>query len=424
MVRVAAPWRTPVINWLNGDHPISLGLLAPRPGYEFALDLPPPDDAARAKSRAAAAGLEAKLRALEPELDPAAIAEYVRSRDIESQAYVEAHDPDLVFLAGTPLGFGDRPWMIHIEELLPLFGPFFWSGKSFERSAYGTPIWRILKRVFEDPQCRSIFTHLRHSADWIGTLFDSPVIAAKTRHIPFGHAFPPAIEARVAAAQPARATRTGCTFLFTNSWLQAGESFVIRGGVETLLAFGKLSAERPDCRLIVRSQMPKDTLGEGFANYVRSMSNVTLIDAKMPYVDFVDLFLEADVYMIPSCGLHTVSLIEGMATGAAVIASDAPGADEFLKDGETGVAVKGRLGKLSYYDERGYLRQTFEPLFRGIDQEFVDGLYRTMKLMAEDKDTRLRLGRAGYAHVRANHPMAPWLDGFGNLIDEVRDGLA
>jgi glycosyltransferase involved in cell wall biosynthesis len=422
-LRVAAPWRTRVVQALNSDHPIVLGLLAPREGYEFTIDLPAPDAAALAASEAAAAGLRAKLTALEPDIAADAIATYVKSRDVESQAQVEAHNPDLVFIHGTPLTFGNRPWLSHMEELLPLFGPFFWSGKSADQSAYGTPIWRILRRVFEDSNCRALFTHLRHSADWIGKLFDSPAIAAKTHYIPFGHAFPPEIEARVRAAQSARPERSGCTFLFTNSWTQAGDSFVLRGGVETLLAFGRLAQERSDVRLVLRSAMPMDTLGQGFADFVRNVPRVEVVDRKLAYPDFVELFLGADAYLVPSCGLHTVSLIEAMSTGAAVIASDAPGVDEFLHHDRTGIAVAGRLGKLSWYDERGYLRQTFEPLFRGIDQQFVENLYQSMARVAADRDYRLALGRAGFEHVRANHAIGPWLDGFGRVLDGVRAGL-
>lgn len=48
-LRVAAMWRTPIFQWLGGDHPMMTSLLAPRSGYEFLLDMPAPDAAARAR---------------------------------------------------------------------------------------------------------------------------------------------------------------------------------------------------------------------------------------------------------------------------------------------------------------------------------------------------------------------------------------
>jgi hypothetical protein len=420
--RVAAMWRTPIYQWLGGDHPMMTSLLAPRPGYAFELDMPAPDAGARARAEAKLVALAVKLRRAVPAVADADIAEFVKSREIDSQAQVEAADPDLVFPHSMPFVDLSRPWISHLEELLPLFAPFFWHGTSAERTAYGTPVWRLVKAMLEDPSCRALSSHLRHSVDWIGRLFDSPAIAAKTRHIPFGHALPPGIEARVSAAQAARDGRRGCTFLFTNSWFQAEPSFVLRGGMETLAAYGNLAKRRQDVRLILRTKLPTSIFGEGFADFVRGLPNVEVVDGKLDYPDFIDLFLRADAFLLPSCGLHTVSLIEAMATGATVIASDAPAVDEFVTPGETGLAVEGR-GKLSWYDEHGFLRQTFEPLKKSFDAEFAARLEATMDRVAGDPAYRLGLGRAAYAHVRKNHAMGPWVGGFGRMLDDVREGL-
>jgi glycosyltransferase involved in cell wall biosynthesis len=421
--RVAAPWRTPVVREFNSDHPIVLGLLGERPGFRFDIDLAPPSDAARIRARTAADDLRGRLSALRPAIGKEVVDAFVNSRDLESQAYVEEHDPDLVFVQGTPFTFGNRPWVFHIEELLPIFGPYFWNGKSANRPAFGTPIWRFARELLAAPNCRAIFTHLRHSADFIGRQFDSELIASKTRYIPFGHRFPDDIEARVRKAQADRQSRSKCVFLFTGSWISGGGAFVIRGGIETLLAFARIAGEFDDVELVIRSALPVDTLGPDFAEFVRSSRGVRVIDRKLDYPSFVQLFLDADVYMLPSCGLHTVSLIEGMAAGAAVVVSDAPGTDEFVRDGETGVAVPGRRGKTSWYDDRGYLHQTFDPLFREIDHSFVESLYRAMRRMVVDRDFRLALGARAFEHVRRNHAFEPWFDGFGRLLGEVRAGL-
>lgn len=422
-VRVAAMWRTPVFQWLGGDHPMMTSLLAPRDGYEFLLDMPKPDESARARAEAGLAELSAYLRQAVPMATGKEIEEFVKSRDLESQAEVEAADPDLVFPHSMPFVDLRRPWIAHIEELLPLFAPFFWHGTSAERNVHRTPVWHMVRAMLEHDSCRALSSHLRHSVDWIGTLLESPKIAAKTRHIPFGFAFPPEIEAKAVAAQAAREGRKGCTFLFTNSWFQAEPSFILRGGMEVLAAFGHLASRRPDCRLVLRTQIPSGIMGQNFDAFVRGMPNVEVIDGKLDYAAFVDLFLRADVFLLPSCGLHTVSLIEAMASGAAVIASDAPGVDEFVRDGETGIATKGRLGKLSWYDERGFLRQTFEPLKKNFDAAFAANLLAAMELLASDPSRRNAMSRKAFAHVRENHAMGPWTGGFGRMLDEVREGL-
>jgi hypothetical protein len=416
-------WRTPIYKWLGGDHPMMTSLLVPRAGYEFAIDMPKPDSGARSRAEAGLEHLASSIRRACPDIAEDALAEFVKSRDLETQSEVEAENPDLVFPHAMPFVDLRRPWIAHLEELLPLFAPFFWHGTSAGQSAYGTPVWHCVRAMLLDPSCRALSTHLRHTADWIGRLFDSDEIAAKTRFIPFGHALPPEMEARVAQTQESRPGRRGCTFLFTNSWFQGESSFVLRGGMEVLVAYGNLVKRRPECRLILRTKLPTSLFGEGFGDFVRGLPNVEVIEGKLDYSEFVDLFLRADAVLLPSCGLHTVSLIEAMATGTALIASDAPGVDEFATDGETAIAVKGRLGKLSWYDEHGLLRQTFEPLMKSLDVEFVERLESAMDEIAGNPAKRLAMGRAAYAHARANHAMAPWTDGFGRLLDDVRSGL-
>jgi len=420
--RVAAPWRTPIFQWLGGDHPMMTSLLAPRAGYEFLLDMPEPTDAHRAQAAAERDALVAELAAAAPGVPREAIVKFAESRDLESQAQLAAAEADLALPHSMPFVFGQRPWLAHIEELMTLFAPFLWHGKTANADVRSMPVWALVRAMLESDRCRAVSSHLRHSHEFIGKLFDSPKIRAKSHYIPFGIDFPPDVRARIEAAQQARAERSGCTFLFTNSWGQHDESFVLRGGMETLAAFGALVARRPDCRLILRTQVPK-LFGPDFEKFVRSIPNVEIVDTKLAFGDFVDLFLRADVFLIPSCGLHTVSLLQAMACGAATIASDAPAVDEFIADGETGIAVKGRLGRTSWYDAWGFLNQTFEPMMRSYDAEFAANLGAAMEELARDRARRLALSRAGRDHVERNHAIGPWVEGFGRVLDSVRVGL-
>ena len=148
-----------------------------------------------------------------------------------------------------------------------------------------------------------------------------------------------------------------------------------------------------------------------------------IVDTRLGFPEFIDLFLRADAFLIPSCGLHTVSLLQAMACGAATIASDAPAVDEFLTDGETGIAVKGRLGRTAWYDAFGFLNQTFEPMMKSYDAAFASGLVSAMEAMAGDRAMRLRISRAGRDHVARHHAIGPWVDGVGRIFDSVREEL-
>jgi hypothetical protein len=218
--RVAAHWRTPIFQWLGGDHPMMTSLLAPRDGYEFLLDMPSPGERHRKQAKSERDALIRELSAACPAVPRAAVEEFADSRDAESQAQLAAAEADLALPHSMPFVYGQRPWISHIEELMTLFAPFLWHGKTANADVRSMPVWHLVRAMLESDRCRAVSSHLKHSHEFIGKLFDSPKIQAKSHHIPFGISFPSDMQARIDAAQESRASRAGCTFLFTNSWGQ------------------------------------------------------------------------------------------------------------------------------------------------------------------------------------------------------------
>jgi len=129
------------------------------------------------------------------------------------------------------------------------------------------------------------------------------------------------------------------------------------------------------------------------------------------------------VFLIPSVGLHALSVLRAMYCGMAVVVSDAPGNDEFVADNQTGVIVPGRRGKTAWYDDTGFLHQTFEPVFATKLGDFAGNLYRAMEQLVIDPERRKRIGAAAREHVRQNHRIEEWRAGFRGILDEIRPTL-
>lgn len=106
--------------------------------------------------------------------------------------------------------------------------------------------------------------------------------------------------------------------------------------------------------------------------------------------------------------------------GAVMVAADAAGVEEFVEHGKTGLIARGRLGKTAWYDETGLLNQTFEPLFQGVDQGFVERLYTEMKRLVVEPQLRRDLRRGARAHVLKNNVMGPWQGGIRNILEDAR----
>src|SRR5262249_28060151 len=152
-------------------------------------------------------------------------------------------------------------------------------------------------------------------------------------------------------------------------------SFLVRGGADVVRAFIDLVQKYPDVRLIILSTLPGSIYGHGFSDFVRRIPGVHVLDHRVTDDELVELMLSADVFLLPSAGLHAMSILRAMYCGLAVVLSDAPGGEEFITPGETGIVAAGRLGKTAWYDEMGLLRQTFAPLLsRDVDPTMAGNL--------------------------------------------------
>ncbi|MBV8534126.1 MAG: glycosyltransferase family 4 protein [Alphaproteobacteria bacterium] len=421
-IRVGVPWNAPGLHRFNGDHPLPSSLIADYPGYRFDFTLSPADAAHIKDATAAAAGLRKRLQTLTPAPSAELIEEFIVSRGLQTQAMMLA-PCDLHFLHTAPLTLGVKPWILHIEEMITLFAPFVWHGTSANVNIRELPAYRMVKQLLEAPACRAVFSHLRHSYEFLPVLFDSEALAAKVHHIPLGLEFSPAATKKIAERQGSRGSGDGTTFLFTNSWSQQEGSFILRGGADVLGAFIELVAKHPSSRLIILSTLPVSHYGAGFADFARKLPNVHIIETRVSDDELVDLMLAADVFLIPSVGLHALSILRAMYCGLAVVVSDAPGNDEYVRHDQTGVIVEGRRGKTAWYDEIGFLHQTFEPVFGKSLGAFAGNLFRAMEQLVDDHERRLRIGQAARQHVLREHAIEPWRAGFQHLLDGIRPSL-
>jgi glycosyltransferase involved in cell wall biosynthesis len=422
-IRVGTPWNAPGLQRFNGDHPLPGSLVADYPGYRFDFALSPAEAPNIRVAQDEANALRRDLSNLNPLPMGADVEEFVVSRGLQTQAMMLA-PCDLHFLHTAPLTHGKKPWIIHVEELLTLFAPFVWHGTSANVDIRKVPAYRMVKRLLEAPACRAVFSHLRHSRDFLPVLFDSEILAKKAHHIPLGCEFSSAATKKIAERQDSRGGLPGTTFLFTNSWSQQESSFVLRGGSDVIRAFLGLVQKYPDVRLIMLTSLPVSHYGEGFRDFVHKVPNLTLIEQRASDDELVELLMTADVFLIPSVGLHALSILRSMYCGLPTVVSDAPGNDEFVEHDRTGIVVPGRRGKTAWYDEIGFLHQTFEPVFSRELGDFSGALFQAMEQLHLNPERRRRIGAAAREHVRLHHRMDSWRDGFFRLLESVRPTLS
>jgi len=341
------------------------------------------------------------------------LSRFIRSRSLRSQ--MSFPDSVLAFLPSTPFVLGQTPWVIEIEDTTTLFAPFprIDGKRIYPRllgvdGVYDSGFFPAVKALLGDESCRGIICHVRSTAESIPILFDNPKLAAKVSHIPMGIEIPPYYKSR--------ADTDGVTLLFTNSWHQGATGFYLRGGLDLLEAYSVLHSEIKNLRLIVRSKLPDDL--DRRYHQIIERCNVRVIDRFLPAHEIRSLFDSADIYVLPSARLHVVSILQAMAHGLAVVASDGWGISEYIDHERNGLIVAGRYGETSWMTPDGMLMEDYRPLLKGTWQ--VAGALRdTLAMLINEPGRRRQLGETARQDVETRFSLGAWNAGLATAFDRA-----
>lgn len=111
-----------------------------------------------------------------------------------------------------------------------------------------------------------------------------------------------------------------------------------KGFPTAVAAFARLAEDRPDLRLVVVGDGPDRV---AVAPLSREMRERVLLLGAVPNRELAPVLAACNVYLGPSIGGESfgVVLVEAMAAGLPVVASDVPGYDEVVRDGIDGLLV-------------------------------------------------------------------------------------
>jgi len=331
---------------------------------------------------------------------------FIHTRHFESQLMLPA-DSGMVFLTSVPFTYGQHPWMIEVEDATTLFYPFIHNGRTAGIQPRQLPCWSMVRELLEEPNCRAIVTHIRSTARSIPVLFDSPLIAAKTFHLPMGVEMPD---------RPVDQDDDDFLhLLFTNSWHQEWAGFQVRGGYEVLEAFAILHKRYPHLRLTMRTNTPPL-----IDRHVRMLEEgwVRVISRFLPSAEMAELQRRSHICLLPAARIHIVSLLQAMAYGQAVVASDGWGFDEYVEAGRNGLVVPGR-SKVTWMDQQaGFLREDYSSMHKP-NPLVVDGIVKAVSQLVEDPALRRRIAANARADVAERYNIARWNEGLRSVFEQV-----
>jgi len=418
-IRVSLPFNTAIYEDLNGWHPLFAPLYAEKSHIRFveaAVRKPPAEAVERAReaSKALLAYL-GRETASNRFVGLEDICEFVLTRDTESQAIIP-NDVDLVFHHTAPLTFGQAPWVLHIEVAATLFHPFLLHGRLSGLKLREQAVYWLVRALLERDELKMICTHMEMTVREIARVFDSDIISSKVRYIPPGLSFKEQEKKRIDRSMSFKHEASHpVKILYTNSWHRQPVNFFNRGGQEVIDAFIRLHRQAPDTSLKLLTTFPEDFRHTGLFREALAHPAIEVIERRVTDSELFDLYEEASIFLLPSAGLHSVSLLRAMGCGAVPVVSDAPGFSEFVEDGRNGVVVTGIKDRVySIDDESGFCLDDYKPM-RTLDSDTADSLVKVLSTLCSRPDLRKKLALNAVDDVRRRYDG----EGFRRALETV-----
>jgi glycosyltransferase involved in cell wall biosynthesis len=341
---VAVPWSLSHYIPLNGFHPLYRPLFEECPDYvtvnawdNIALsntmrEVP----AVRTEILNYVSAWEARLNLRQA---PLVKQEYYGAFDVSNLAATALLPGDIELHHTAPFPSMTRPFLIHCESLAAFFIPFTQPG--------GTSTQAIATRahyteMLEHPFCLGIVSHIPDTLEDLSRFFQSAVINRKLFPSRIGvsrHAVAPAQRRNRDLAAP--------VFVFISSANENPLNFIHRGGHIVLRAWPDILAAWPAARLYLRGARPADALlqqhGVDIAFAAREHSHsIIWIEEFLTKRELDNLIRAAHFFLLPSTALHSVSIMQAMASGAVPVIADTVGASRYLSDAQTSIVLQGR----------------------------------------------------------------------------------
>ena len=285
----------------------------------------------------------------------------------------------------SPLTLGKRPFVLHCESFLPLFMPFAYQGAGRIRNAEG--VRRFFGSLLSSDLCLGIFSHIPDTLQHISSFFRDEKIKEKLHLSRIG------LSDRVINVLQSRANslHIDCpVFLYSNSANQA--TFALRGGYVALRFAQRYLSGGKNGVFIFRANRPSDAdmsrNGIDVA-HIRSLEATAIhwLSSFLTEREMLRLFAMANVLLLPSVNLHSVTIMQALAAGAIPVVTDTLGTEHFVTDQDNGIVLKGVRERVWREDPETGIPYDHHEEVASLADSLTDQMYaRIMSLLSRPDD--------------------------------------
>ena len=253
------------------------------------------------------------------------------SADMDEYFFVENDFSSPLTVVPTYYKYLNIPHCIVIEDYITLFFPHIHNGSNYQFDYKTFGLLEEYRKAFESNSFRGIVCHMKQTLDSISTMFgNNDKINNKLFYLPLAYDSP--------IKQIKQTNSEKIVLTFTNSFGGQKNNFPLRGGMECLLAYKELyESGYTNLYLNLTGEIK---LEEEPLQWFHDCENVKIYEPnivrherKMLTEETIHVILkETDIFLIPACRIHSMSVVKSLCYGNIVLGSNGWGFNEFLDE--------------------------------------------------------------------------------------------
>jgi len=271
----------------------------------------------------------------------------------------------------------NSPHCIVIEDYITLFFPHIHNGSNYQFD-YKTFIYLdAYKNAFESESFKGVICHMKQTLESIKKMFNSEKINNKLFYLPLAY------ESKIENIKKTKKEKIVLTF--TNSFGGQKNNFPLRGGVECLHAFKELYENGN--KNIYLNLIGEINIDNQMLEWLYNCSNVKIYKPNLVHhgremiTDDVihDVLIDTDIFLVPACRIHSMSVVRSLCYGNIVLGSDGWGFNEFIKSEFNCIGQS-----YSSYIEDDLLKEKYSLFLKNPNYDLIESLKNKILNLIDD----------------------------------------
>jgi glycosyltransferase involved in cell wall biosynthesis len=291
------------------------------------------------------------------------------------------------------INFRNEPWVLDFESIIQITGYNIYHLNTFKK---------LIRKYLLSNNCKKIIPWTEKSKMSMSDFFTDEKIINKVKVVPLGIKDIKKIDRRK--------NRDTIKILLLGT-INIPRGFVMRGGVEVLKAFEKISQRYDNVELIIRSDIP---------NNVRiTNKKIKVIDYFLSKEELDRLFYDVDILLYPCYGTPGLAFLEAMNFQLPIITSNVWANNEMVSHNYNGFLIDDPIYENLVVGNTQHWPAPYSVKFFKNTDNIVRMIIKYLTILIEDEEKRLKMGENGKKIFRQKYTLEKRNAALKNIFDEI-----